>query len=243
MAEYYDEIFGFHRQSFRAARRSVLGKVLPKVESACDLACGTGTTALELAAEGLRMSAVDLSPVMCRLAREKAAKAGISMKVIRADMRSFRLAVPVDLITCEADAVNHIPRKSALALVTAAVFAALRPGGYFYFDVNNRLLFETIWPATWFLEKPGVAVVMQGGYDRPRDVSWTDIDWFLRDGKCWKRRSERIEQICWTPAEVRSALLGAGFDKLRAYDAAPFFSEDPLMRPGCRTFFLARKAL
>ena len=61
------------------------------VESACDLACGTGTTALLLARRGIRMFGVDLSPAMCRLARQKARHAGLPLVVLQADMRSFRL--------------------------------------------------------------------------------------------------------------------------------------------------------
>jgi SAM-dependent methyltransferase len=52
-----------------AVRKRVLGGILPRLESACALACGTGTTALLLAAQGVRVFGVDLSPAMCRLAR------------------------------------------------------------------------------------------------------------------------------------------------------------------------------
>ena len=40
---------------------------------------------------------------------------------------------------------------------------------------------------------------------------------------------------------MRAALQTAGFDKIRSWDAAPFF-EDAFTRPGYRTFWLARKA-
>lgn len=240
LAEYYDEFFTFHLPWYEAARRRVLGRILPHLESACDLACGTGTTAVRLAGMGVKTLAVDLSPAMCRLARQKAQRAGVPLRVLRADMRSFRLPEPVDLVLCEFDALNHVPRKADLARVAGAVACALRPGGHFYFDVNNRLAFEKIWPGAWWIEKPGVALVMQGGYDRRHDKGWTNVEWFFREGSCWRRRHERIEQVCWTPAEIRHVLGEAGFDQLRAWDATPFFKNDPKIRPGCRTFYLAR---
>src|SRR5689334_10603454 len=49
LAQYYDQFFTFHVQWYRTARRKVLGSILRRTGSACDLACGTGTTALELA--------------------------------------------------------------------------------------------------------------------------------------------------------------------------------------------------
>lgn len=242
LAEYYDQLFSFALAWSEAARRTILGRMLPRVKSACDLACGTGTTALGLAGKGIKMYAVDLSPVMCRLARQKARHAGLSLRVIRADMRSFRLPEPVDLVLCEFDALNHVPRKADLARVARAVARALRPSGYFYFDVNNRLAFEKVWPLTWCMEKPGFVVVMRGGSDYRHDRAWSDVDWFICDGSRWRRRRERVEEVCWTASEIRRSLREAGFDRVRTWDAAPFFKNDPPIQPGYRTVYLARKS-
>lgn len=242
LAEYYDQLFTFHLDWFERARQTVLGRILPGVESACDLACGTGNTALRLAREGIRMTGVDLSPIMCRITREKARRAGLPVRVIHADMCDFHLHKPVDLILCEFDALNHVPQKQDLARVAGAVSRVLHPGGYFYFDVNNRLAFEVVWPGAWYTEGPGVALVMHGGYDRARDRGVTDIEWFLREGALWRRHHEHIEQVAWTAAEMRRTLRAAGFDRIRSFDAVPFFTGDTRIRPGCRTFYLARKA-
>lgn len=242
LAEYYDQIFTFHIGWFEKARRMVLGDILPRVESACDLACGTGTTALRLARRGIRMCGVDLSPTMCRLAREKARRLRLPLTVIHADMRDFRLPQPVDLVLCEFDALNHVSSKQDLALVARSVARTLNPGGHFYFDVNNRLAFEVVWPGAWFFEKAGVALVMQGGFDHARQRGVSDIEWFVREGKLWRRHHEHVEQVAWTATEMRRTLSAAGFDRIQAYDATPFFTGDPKIRAGCRTFYVARKA-
>jgi methylase of polypeptide subunit release factors len=96
-------LFSSFRSPVDAARKHALGRILRRVASACDLACGTGTTALALASEGIRTFAVDISPIMCRLAREKARRARLPLRVLCADMRTSRLPEPVDLITCEYD--------------------------------------------------------------------------------------------------------------------------------------------
>ena len=62
LARHYDQFFTFHHDWYRGARQKVLGKILLQVRSACDLACGTGTTAVELARLGIKVFAVDLSP-------------------------------------------------------------------------------------------------------------------------------------------------------------------------------------
>ncbi len=241
LARHYDQLFTFHLPWYKTARQQILGNILTQVSSACDLACGTGSTAILLTKQGIPTSGVDLSPIMCRIAREKAKRLRVPVPIQRADMRNFRLPKPVDLILCEFDALNHIPQTSDLGSVAQCVSRALKGGGHFYFDVNNRRAFETIWPGTWFTEKPGMAFVMHGGYDRENDRGWTNVEWFFKEGRLWRRRRERIEQVCWSEAEIRRTLRAAGFDRIRKWDATPFFTGDPRISPGCRSFYLARK--
>jgi hypothetical protein len=40
---------------------------------------------------------------------------------------------------------------------------------------------------------------------------------------------------------MRRMFERSGFDRFRAWDAAPYFQRDSLIGPGCRTFYLARK--
>jgi len=241
LAEYYDELFAPGRVAMEKARRRILPRVLRKTKAACDLACGTGTTALALAQTGIKIYAVDLSPTMCRCAKEKAKRAGLPIHVYRSDMREFRLPETVDLVTCEYDALNHIPKPADLRKVAKSVARALNPGGYFYFDVNNSKGFLRYWTGNVWVETPRVALVMRNGHSREGDKAWCDVEWFIREGKHWRRRRERVEEVSWTEREIRRELRRAGFDQIRAWDATPFFLHNPFMRPGCHTFYLARK--
>lgn len=242
LAEYYDLLFGMYENGFDPAREAILGPVLRSIETACDLACGTGRTMLLFWRQGIRAEGVDLSPTMCRLARAKLRKEGFPAQVRCADMRRFRLARRVDLVTCEYDALNHVPEKSDLRRVARNVAQALKPDGWFFFDVNTRLAFENNWSHTWMVEKPGVVMVMHGDYAPGEDRAWTNVDWFLRDKtNRWRRHREYVEEVCWSDREIRTALKEAGFASVRAVDAAPFF-QSPFFQRGYRTFYLARKA-
>jgi len=241
LAKYYDEIFSPFRTPINEARERVLGCILPSVESACDLACGTGTTALDLASKGIRTYAVDASPAMCRLAREKVQLAHAKVRVLRGDMRSFSLPEMVDLVTCECDALNHVPRKADLQSVANSVARALRPGGYFFFDVNNLPGFEVYWSGNVWVEKPGVVLVMRNGHDLRASKAWSDVEWFIRNGSGWRRYHERVDEVCWSAEEIRRVLKRAGFDQVHEWDAAPFFKVNSVVAHGCRTVYLARK--
>jgi SAM-dependent methyltransferase len=242
LAQYYDQLFGDFRGPLDAARLKILGRIMPRVKTACDLACGAGTTALALARQGIRMYGVDLSPRMWRAAREKARRARLPLVVIEAPMGRFRLPEPADLVIREGDALNHVPRKADLAAVAKSVSRALRPGGYFFFDVNNRGGFASYWNGAWWHEKLGVVMVMRNGNDAANDRAWSDVEWFIREGRLWRRRRERVEEVCWSRGEIEEALHAAGFDQVREWDAARFFKGGMPITRGCRSNYLARKA-
>jgi SAM-dependent methyltransferase len=242
LARYYDELFVAYRAPIDAARERLIGKLIDRAETACDLACGPGITALDFARRGLRTYAVDLSPGMCAVTREKARAAHLTVRVVQADMRTFRLPEPVDLVTCECDAVNHVPRPSDLVRVARAVSRALKPGGHFYFDVNNALGFRRYWDRDVWFELPRACMVMRNDHDPDGHKAWSDVEWFLRDGRQWTRHRERVEEVCWSGVEVRNALREAGFGGVRTWDGAMFFPGSSLITRGCRTIYLAYKA-
>jgi len=243
LATYYDLMFSGQSDWRSCAREPILKKVLAHTGSICDLACGTGTEAIRWARLGYHVYGVDLSPTMCKIARKKVRAAKLPIRIIEADMRKFHLPQQVDLVTCEFDAINHIPKRADLKRVVRCVNRALHPGGYFYFDVNTRLSFEKIWPVTWCIEKPGVVMVMRGGYDpkKDRDRAFVDAEFFVRKGRLWQRTTEHVEEICWSAQEINATLQEAGFDNIKSWDAARFVKADPFMRPGYRTFYLAHK--
>jgi SAM-dependent methyltransferase len=64
-------------------------------------------------------------------------------------------------VTCEYDALNHVPRKRDLRNVAREVSRALKPGGCFFFDVNNRAGFRRYWIGVFRFERPGAIAVMR----------------------------------------------------------------------------------
>ena len=47
-----------------------------------------------------------------------------------------------------------------------------------------------------------------------RSPRWTNLEWFVREGRCWQRRRQGIEQVAWAEGEVSGTLRKAGFDRI-----------------------------
>ncbi len=245
LARYYDQLTRGAPRMNRLARQKVLGRILARVRTVCDLGCGTGTAAIELGRRRLTVYAFDLSPEMVRLARRKIRRLPTRLReriaIQRADMRSFRLSQPVDLVLSQFNPINHLPRKSDLVRAFRAVARALRPGGWFLFDVNTRRTYAQIYSMTRWEEKPGFCLVYRGRFFPKRDKAWLDLEWFIREGATWRRYHERIEDTCWSDAEIRRALRRAGFHHLRAWDGTQVRPPSPYQKRGMDAYYLAQK--
>lgn len=243
ISRFYDDLWPYRPPSWRAARRRLLGPVLKRSRIVCELGCGTGTNSIDFARHGLKVFALDLSPDMCRMTREKARKARVNLIVRQADMRTFRLPEPVDLVASEWGPINHLRRKSDLELVAKSAARALRPGGYFYFDLHQRRFFEG-WAEPIVFDHKNFFLAKQGGYEPGLGCGWMEMTFFVpRAQGNWTRHADLLVQIHWSHAEVMRALGRAGFKSIRLLDFRDL-NRPPSPRQGprsLRTMYLARK--
>ena len=112
-----------------------------------DIACGTGRHAVELAKRGYRVTGFDLSEGQLRIAREKAASAGVAVEFERRDATQphFHQEFDLAIMFCEgAFPLMETDEKNFAILQHAA--AALRPGGKLLMTTLNALfpLFHSV---------------------------------------------------------------------------------------------------
>ena len=94
--------------------------------TALDLACGAGRNAVWLAQGGWRVTAVDFSSVALAMARDLAARSGVNVEWIEADVVTWTPpARAYDLVTVLYLQLPALDRRAALRHAVSAV----RPGG------------------------------------------------------------------------------------------------------------------
>lgn len=100
-----------------------------------DIACGTGSHAIELERLGYDVTASDISDDMLSLAREKAREAGSRVRFEKQDMRTLDIAAkPFDAVLCLFDAIGHVQTTSAIKQTLGAVHRHLGQGGLFVLE-------------------------------------------------------------------------------------------------------------
>lgn len=123
-----------------------------------DLTCGPGLYAVELASRGCVVTGVDFGPASIAYARELAAAAEASDRVVfvESDVRDFRpepAAYDATLFLYGQLAV--FPRQDAAALLASAV-AALRPGGRLCVELLNADRVDKANSNWWFTDDKGL---------------------------------------------------------------------------------------
>jgi len=107
----------------------------PPINTILELACGTGSHALELEKKGYEIIATDYSEEMIKFAQQKAnvVKSNIDFRI--QDMRSVNLPEhPFDAIICLFDSIGYITSNEDLNKTFAGISDYLRMDGLFIFE-------------------------------------------------------------------------------------------------------------
>ena len=144
------------------------------VRSVLELAAGPAEHARELARRGLRATALDWSASMCGYAASRAKAAGVTLDVVEADMRDFRVAGPdgtrilFDAAVTMLNSACHLFTLDDLVRHLTAVRAHLASGGLYIVELAHPADFFAAVPRTsseWTVDAPGLhADVRWGGH-------------------------------------------------------------------------------
>ncbi|MFC2071583.1 class I SAM-dependent DNA methyltransferase [Chloroflexota bacterium] len=211
---------------------------LPAKAHILDLCCGTGQLAQALIARGHQVTGLDRSEEMLRFARENA-PAG---EFIVDDARSFKLPAVYHAVVSTFDSLNHIMNPEELTDVFGNVYAALRQGGLFLFDLNMEAGYRICWNDNFgIVEDDHVCVVRTSYWPEERTAQYDATIFYLEGG--WQRSDVTLLQKCHSEAEVRSALEVTGFTQIQVYAYNEQLALEVLTGEAERAFFVCRKPL
>ena len=207
-----------------------------------DLCAGTGSMTMELDALGYDMTAIDLSPEMLDIAREKAVMAGREKDILFLcqNMCEFELFGTVQAVVSCLDSLNHLDSESDLEKVFKLVHNYLESGGIFCFDMNSEFKFENIYADNaYVLEDEGIYCGWQNQYDRESRICefFTSIFVESEDGS-YERFDDYEREYCFSHERVEKLLEKCGFEVISVEsdtDSSPVTDESD------RLYYTVRK--
>lgn len=204
----------------------LLKKYSFKPDKVLDLACGEGTFALAMAKEGYKVTGVDLSPEMLRLAKEKAEKENAAIDFVNRDMRELTFDAEFDLVTCWFDSLNYLLTPQDLLKAFQGAAKALKPDGYFIFDIRTSYGLMDYFgfnvgmdahPCAVLLDSPEALVLSRPEWEYSESIADWRITGFLKNGESWERIEETHRLRGYSLEEVRAAAGQAGLSEIDCF--------------------------
>ena len=220
IAEYYDVL---HADVDYAAECTILesafSRYLPRrPASVLDLGCGTGNHALVLAERGYRVTGIDASAGMLRVARAKV-RDRRNPTFLRADMRSFDLEQTFDAAICMDGAFTHLLTDRDLLAHLRAVRRHLAPQSVYAFEFAQVLKKETEGPGWIHHEGPPEIIWLYDlAYDRRRNLLTGKNRFFAFErGRLQRRFVNTYSTRVLSVPVLRKLLARAGMRLLALY--------------------------
>ncbi len=221
----YEEWADYLEDIFRSFQVHPLEKVV-------DLACGTGNSTFPWAKRGFTVWGVDISPEMLHWAREKAEQQTLEVAFFQEDLREMKRSFDADAAVLYQDGLNYMLTYEDLERALRAINFALRPGGYFVFNLNQvEKLPVSQQPETAMLEEENMVLIWES-YFKPERKTWVIVlTAFLRteDG-LYKKFKEEHQERSYTRDELEPLLARTGWAVQACYRAFSFERPGPADR-------------
>lgn len=200
---------------------------------ALDMACGTGTLAMNLADHGWEVVGYDASAAMLACARRKAADSDSDgqPRFLQGDMRQLGDAfapASFDLITCTYDSLNYLLTDDDFVACIRSVADVLAPGGLFVGDMNTRHFMEHDWGTCDIQEHQGYTQICQSSFDPVASTSTMHLTGFLGDDQYGYERFDEIHiERAYDHETVTRVLEDAGLTPEACYHCFTFRPPTP----------------
>jgi SAM-dependent methyltransferase len=235
-AELYDVFYG---EKPYAAEAVYLHGLLQRfsarpIRRLLDIACGTGSHAIELERLGYEVVGSDISDDMLARAREKARETRSGIRFEKQDMRTFDFASkPFDAVLCLFDAIGHVQTTAAIKQTFRAVHRHLVDDGLFVLEFWHAAAMasqhDPLRVKKWVTNDREILRLSQTTVDlalQRATVEHTIYD--LRSDSTYQTAVEKQVNRFFSLPEMTAHLDEGGFDVVKYYSG---YSSDEILTP------------
>ncbi len=216
-ADLYDIAFDWDVTDEAAWLEERLG---PGCRDVLEPGCGSGRILEALARRGLRVTGIDNSPQMLRLARDRLAAAGLEAELVAADMTAFDLGRRFDGAVCPINTLMHLSREATYAHLRAMA-AALVPGARYLVQLGIVPRGEA--PVSrWEAERDDLHVAVTWAPESRDEERGVELHRSTIAITAGPRAGEVVEEVhemtVWSHGEWRAAVEDTGFEWAAVHD-------------------------
>lgn len=180
-----------------------------------EIACGTGRICRMLAADGLTMTGIDISPAMIAEALALGSP-GAPIEYHVQDAAELSVPKAFDAAFSFFDSLNNILEFPRFASAVSRAFDHLRPTGVFLFDLNTAYAFEKrMFDLSDMKKTSKVRYDWRSDWDPVSRICEITMD-FWTDTESFR---EVHVQRAYSLQEIEVAMDDAGFSEVQIYDA------------------------
>jgi SAM-dependent methyltransferase len=212
IAPYYDKLMSFvNYPSWVVYITKIIQLSDVQEKTILDLACGTGVCLELWAKNGYDVIGLDRSQAMLQICQEKLAGQD-NIILINGDMRSFRLARQMPVITCLYDSLNYLLTESELLSCFRSVYDALQSDGVFVFDMNTIHSLRDEWGNNSFQRRDeGLFSIWSNHYNPIENLSSLNITLHVRRNGQEMVLREFHQERGYALSVIEELLRDAGF--------------------------------
>ena len=122
----------------------------------------------------------------------------------------------MDFVTCVCDGINYVKGVKEVEKVFANVFASLKEGGKFVFDVSSEYKLKKVLGNNFFYEDHDDVTFFWTNQLKKDSVNM-ELAFFVKNGENYQRFDERHVQYIYSENVLTELLVSAGFKDVQTF--------------------------
>lgn len=231
----------FSERAFEAARQDVAELLAltaaPPAAAVLDLCCGPGRHSLELARRGFTVTGVDRTEAYLAEARRRAEEEGLTIELLRADMRQFVRERSFDLAINLFTSFSYFANPGEDRQVAENLYRSLKPGGVLVIELMGREVLARIFQRRDWQPLDDGGFLLQEN-EVTEHWSWIRSRWILV--RAGTTHEQIVQHRLYTATDLAALLRSVGFTDVGLHGS---LAGDPYDHQAKRLVAVARKPL
>jgi ubiquinone/menaquinone biosynthesis C-methylase UbiE len=201
-------------------------------EEILDLGCGTGRFAIALAKRGFKVTGLDTTEEMLKIAEQNTKKAKINIKYIKSDMRNFRLKKKIRFIWARGS-IGDLTKIEDIKKALVNIRRNLSRNGLFIFDVRDYVDYLKKNPEgfacdTRTYKKKGIKIVFdfKSVLNKKTKIASIKDTVMIETPNNIKKSGGHHQFRYYTRADLKNLLTRTGYKIIKILPSYPLAKED-----------------